>query len=431
MKFIYQLFISLYPLVAKLISARNEKAKLWIDGRKNIFDKLAAAFANNSGKIVWMHCASLGEFEQGRPIIEELKANNPSVKILLTFFSPSGFEVRKNYPLAEWVFYLPIDSASNATRFYDIVRPSLVIFVKYEFWYYYLQQAKLRKIPLVLASGIFRPNQAFFKWYGDFNRQMLHYFSHFFVQNEASVSLLESIGINQNVTLSGDTRFDRVIAISEQFTSIPSIESFIGDSKRVIVAGSTWLEDDEILYHYTVTHPHVKFIIAPHDIQQSRIEECMSLYKNAVTYSHWLIADRLPLTESGSSVNVRPLTENILIIDNIGMLSSLYNYATICFVGGAFGEDGVHNVLEAAVYGKPVIFGPEYSKYFEAIELLDTNGAISVENTLELEKVFNHFFTDQKDYDLACDSAKKYVFDHAGATSVITRYIYEKRLLTY
>jgi 3-deoxy-D-manno-octulosonic-acid transferase len=259
---------------------------------------------------------------------------------------------------------------------------------------------------------------------------MLDCFSHFFVQNEASFSLLESIGINQNVTLSGDTRFDRVIAISNQFTPIPSIESFIGDSKQVIVAGSTWLEDDEILYHYTVTHPHVKFIIAPHDIQQSRIEECMNLYKNAVTFSQWLKSYHLLFTKNDSLENGRLSMGNILIIDNIGMLSSLYNYATVCFVGGAFGIDGVHNVLEAAVYGKPVIFGPEYNKYLEAVELIDSNGAISVENKLELERAFNQLFTDQYDYDLACKNAKKYVFDHAGATSVITRHIHQKRLLT-
>ena len=423
MKFIYQLFISLYPLIARVISTRNEKAKLWVNGRDNIFDKLSTAFAKNTDKIIWIHCASLGEFEQGRPIMEELKSKSPEIKVLLTFFSPSGYEVRKNYELADWIFYLPIDSFSNATKFYDIVNPSIVIFVKYEFWYYYLQQAKRRNIPLFLVSGIFRHNQPFFKWYGGFNRQMLSYFSAFFVQNEESVSLLKSIGIDQNVIKSGDTRFDRVIAISKQFTPIASIESFIGDSKQVIIAGSTWLEDDEILYHYTKTHPQVKFIIAPHDIQHSRIEECLKLYPNAITYSHWNTGKRK--LESG----IRS-TENILIIDNIGMLSKLYNYATICFVGGAFGEDGVHNVLEAAVYGKPVIYGPEFSKYFEAIGLIDANGAFSVENTLELEKTFNQLFSDKKQYDTTCLNAQKYVFEHAGATSVITRYIYEKRLLT-
>ena len=437
MKFIYQLFISLYPLIARIISTKNEKAKLWIDGRIGIFDKLKHAFAANTNKVIWMHCASLGEFEQGRPIIEEIKAQAPSVTILVTFFSPSGFEVCKNYELADWIFYLPIDSASNATKFYDIVNPSLVIFVKYEFWYYYLQQAKLRNIPLILASGIFRNNQPFFKRYGAFNRQMLSFFSWFFVQNETSVSLLKSIGIENNVTLSGDTRFDRVISIAEQFSPIYAIENFIGDHKQVIVAGSTWLEDDEILYHYTKTHPHVRFIIAPHDIQKARIDECLKLYPNAVTFSDFLTGNRLPLTDVPTiATNKRPAdsgnrsTYNTLIIDNIGMLSKLYKYATICFVGGAFGDDGVHNVLEAAVYGKPVVFGPEYSKYQEAIHLIDAKSATSIENTLELEDIFNQLLQNTNLYSATCLNAKKYVYDHSGATKIIARYIYEKRLFT-
>ena len=342
--------------------------------------------------------------------------------------------MRKNYEFADWIFYLPIDSASNATKFYDIVKPSLVIFVKYEFWYYYLQQAKLRNIPLFLASGIFRSSQPFFKPYGAFNRQILSYFTWFFVQNEVSVALLKTIGIENNVTLSGDTRFDRVITFAEQFTPIPSIETFIGDSNQVIVAGSTWLEDDEILYHYTKTHPHVKFIIAPHNIQQTRIEECLKLYPNSLTFSHWNTVNRLPLSEESLNGNENRSTANILIIDNIGMLSKLYNYATICFVGGAFGNDGVHNVLEAAVYGKPVVYGPEYSKYLEANGLIDIEGAFSVENTLELEKVFNDLFNDLFNdktlYSNTAFNAKQYVYDHAGATEIITQYIYEKRLLT-
>ena len=416
MKFIYQLFTTLYPLVAKLISGTNEKAKLWVEGRKDIFSKLKDAFANNNSTVVWVHCSSLGEFEQGRPVIEELKSNNPSIKILITFFSPSGYEIRKNYEQADWVFYIPMDSSANAIKFYDIVQPSLILFVKYEFWHYYLEQAKVRNIPLLLVSGIFRANQPFFKWYGSFNKQALNYFTWFFVQNEESIELLKSIGIENNVSLSGDTRFDRVNTIAKQFEPIPAIETFIGEEKQVIVAGSTWLEDDEILYHYTITHPHVKFIIAPHDIQKSRIEECLKLYKNAITFSD--------LDKGLSTVS------NILIIDNIGMLSRLYKYATICFVGGAFGEDGVHNVLEAAVYSKPVVFGPEYSKYIEAIGLVDTEGAFSVENTLELEKVINTLFNDTSLYEKTSASAGDYVAVKAGATNIITQYIYANRLLT-
>ena len=435
MKLIYKLFITLYPLVARLISGTNEKAKLWVEGRKYIFSKLEEAFVNNNSKVVWVHCSSLGEFEQGRPVIEELKANNPSIKILITFFSPSGYEIRKNYEKADWVFYLPMDSAANAVKFYDIVKPSLILFVKYEFWHYYLEQAKVRNIPLLLVSGVFRENQPFFKWYGSFNKQALDYFTWFFVQNEESVELLKSIGIENNVTRSGDTRFDRVITIADKFEPIPTIESFIGDHQQVIVAGSTWLEDDEILYHYTITHPHVMFIIAPHDIQKSRIDECLKMYKNAITYGDWLTVNRLPFAESknGASVNGQQSTvnpKNILIIDNIGTLSRLYKYATICFVGGGFGEDGVHNVLEAAVYNKPVVFGPEYSKYIEAIGLVEAEGAFSVDNTLELEKVFNTLFNNTTLYKKASSSAGNYVIEKAGATNIITDYIYKNRLLT-
>ncbi len=416
MKLLYNLFISLYPFAARLISGKNEKAKLWVEGRKDIFARLKEAFTDNKSRVLWVHCSSLGEFEQGRPVIEELKKNNPSIKILLTFFSPSGYEVRKNYEQADWVFYLPMDSADNATKFFDIVDPSLILFVKYEFWHYYLAQAKLRNIPLLLVSGVFRNNQPFFKWYGELYRNMLGSFTWFFVQNEESVELLNSIGIEKNVTLSGDTRFDRVLTIAKQFGPILAIENFIGNGKQVIVAGSTWLEDDEILYHYTVTHPNVKFIVAPHDIQKSRIEECLKLYKKSITFSDF--------------VENQSKESNILIIDNIGMLSRLYKYATICFVGGAFGEDGVHNVLEAAVYHKPVVFGPEYSKYFEAGDLIAAKGAYSIESTLELEKVINTLFDDAFLYNEVASNAGNYVIGNAGATNIIAKYIYENRLLT-
>jgi 3-deoxy-D-manno-octulosonic-acid transferase len=415
-KLLYNLFISLYPFAARLISGKNEKAKLWVEGRKDIFARLKEAFTDNKSRVLWVHCSSLGEFEQGRPVIEELKKNNPSIKILLTFFSPSGYEVRKNYEQADWVFYLPMDSADNATKFFDIVDPSLILFVKYEFWHYYLAQAKLRNIPLLLVSGVFRNNQPFFKWYGELYRNMLGSFTWFFVQNEESVELLNSIGIEKNVTLSGDTRFDRVLTIAKQFGPILAIENFIGNGKQVIVAGSTWLEDDEILYHYTVTHPNVKFIVAPHDIQKSRIEECLKLYKKSITFSDF--------------VENQSKESNILIIDNIGMLSRLYKYATICFVGGAFGEDGVHNVLEAAVYHKPVVFGPEYSKYFEAGDLIAAKGAYSIESTLELEKVINTLFDDAFLYNEVASNAGNYVIGNAGATNIIAKYIYENRLLT-
>lgn len=420
-KLIYNIFIFLYPKAAWLISSKNAKARQWISGRKNIFQLLEAAFRNNQDKVIWIHCSSLGEFEQGRPIIENIKKNKPSHKILLTFFSPSGYEVRKDYAGADWIFYLPMDSSIHAKKFYSIVRPSLIIFVKYEFWFYYLKEAKQRNIPLLLISGIFREDQPFFKWYGNFHKKMLECFTYLFVQNESSAALLNSIGLKDNVSVCGDTRFDRVIDIAEQFRAIDIIEKFIKNDK-VIVAGSTWTEDDEELDHFANTHPEIKFIIAPHDIDEERIEECLSLYKNAVLYSE--IVNR-KLQEENTNLH-----KNVLIIDNVGMLSRLYKYASICYVGGAFGDDGVHNVLEAAVYGKPVVFGPEYDKYFEAIELIDADAAFSIENALEAEAVFNQLLKEEDTYKRMSSNAGNYVRSKAGATEKIMHYIYEKRLLT-
>lgn len=433
MKFLYHLFITVYPIAARLLSFSNEKAKLWVKGRQSIFSELEKAFADNTAKVVWMHCASLGEFEQGLPIIEQLKLQQPGIKFLITFFSPSGYEVRKNYQGADWIFYLPMDSAKNAKRFYNIVKPSLVLFVKYEFWFYYLQEAKQRQIPLLLVSGIFRDDQVFFKWYGGFYRTMLQSFSYCFVQNQASADLLASIGITNNVSVSGDTRFDRVKEIAAHFSPIQIIEDFIGNDP-VIVAGSTWLEDDKELQHYAKKHPHIKFIIAPHDIQQSRIDECVGLYKNVVLYSDLVdrpqtIDDSQPLTVDRRPSTVDGFTSNILLINNIGLLSKLYHYATICFVGGGFGDEGIHNVLEAAVYGKPVVFGPVYDKYVEAEELIEAGGGFTVDNALELEAKFNELINNNELYLKACNNAGNYVASKVGATNDIVGYIVDNRLV--
>ncbi len=412
MKLLYNIFIWLYPIVARLISGQNEKAKLWVEGRKDIFEKLEASFKNNMSRVIWIHCSSLGEFEQGRPVIEAIKKKDSTSKLLITFFSPSGYEIRKNYEGADWIYYLPMDSKVNAIRFFNIVKPELIIFVKYEFWFYYLQQARMRNINTILISGIFRSNQPFFKWYGDFNRTTLQFFTWLFVQNKVSAELLKRINRVNNVTISGDTRFDRVITIANQFEPIDVIEKFIGNCNKVVVAGSTWQEDDEVLHHYTIIHPEIKFIIAPHDIQKSRIDECKNLYTNAITFS-----------QLREGINLESDTSNVLIINNIGMLSKLYHYSTISFVGGGFGGDGVHNVLEAAVYNKPVIFGEEYSKYREAIELVEIEGAFSVKNTLELEKILNKLFTDNNFYERSSKEAGEYVKNNAGATDIILAYL--------
>jgi 3-deoxy-D-manno-octulosonic-acid transferase len=364
----------------------------------------------------------LGEFEQGRPILESIKQGYPNYQILLTFFSPSGYEVRKNYPQADFISYLPMDSAKNANRFFNIVQPSLIIFIKYEFWHYYCKEASERKIPLILASGIFREDQIFFKWYGGFYRNILTNFSHLFVQDEQSALLLQQIGLQDKTLISGDTRFDRVLAIKEQFEPIQIIENFCKDAVT-IVAGSTWTEDDEELDHFINEHPNIKCIIAPHEIEAERLEECKILYKRSMLLSEY---------EQSFIIEEQIVKDpQVLIIDNYGMLTRLYHYATICLVGGGFGGDGVHNVLEAAVYGKPVIIGPVYEKYIEAVDLVENGGCIEVENALELEATLLQLLDAEKpNYQNSAKAAKDYVYANAGATNKILAHIQAKRLLT-
>ena len=366
--------------------------------------------------LIWMHCASLGEFEQGRPLLEKLRERYPSYKILLTFFSPSGYEVRKDYNGADFIYYLPMDSKKNAQTFLNITNPALIIFVKYEFWYHYLTQANQRQIPLFLVSAIFRRSQPFFSKHQTFYRNILAAFTHIFVQNKESVSLLKTIGFEQNVVQAGDTRFDRVIEIAEGFQPIAVMEAFCKNS-NVIVAGSTWSGDDRILSNYANIRKDLKFIIAPHSIHYERLEECKRLYKNAVLFSS------LSTTSSNTQ-------SNIIIIDNIGMLSQLYKYSTISFIGGGFGADGVHNVLEAAVFGKPVVFGPKYGKFLEAVELVVSGGGFSIKNNRELEQKLDSLLNSQELYSLACQSSINYVYSKQGATQKILQVIQEKRLLT-
>lgn len=415
-KLFYLLFIRLYPSLARVLAIWNKKARLWVTGRQQVMQRLQKAFATEKRPVIWMHCASLGEFEQGRPILETLRQNHPGHAILLTFFSPSGYEVRKNYEGADYIFYLPMDAPARARHFYDIVKPALVLFVKYEYWYFYLREARERNIPLLLVSGIFRPGHAFFHWYGKFYKHMLTCFTHFFVQYPQSASLLASIGYSRNVTVAGDTRFDRVQQIANGFTPIDAIARFC-EGEKVIVAGSTWSEDDKTLDHYINTRTTLKFIVAPHNIDESRLKECLTLYKGAVRFSEW-------------RKNGAPKDTHCLIIDNIGMLSRLYAYATICFVGGGFGGDGIHNILEAAVYNKPVVFGPVYDKYQEGIDMVAQKGAFSVSDALQLEQLLDQLLNNNEIYQSASQNAGGYVKENIGATGRITTYIQEKRLLT-
>lgn len=381
-------------------------------------------------RTVWMHCASLGEFEQGRPVLEAIRKEYPQVKIILTFFSPSGYEVIKDHKGADHIFYLPADSAAHADKMIDAMAPDLVLWVKYEFWYYYLTAFKKRNIPVLMISGIFRSSQPFFQWYGGLWRTILNSFCHFFVQNETSKELLGTVGIQNNVSIGGDTRFDRVIEIAEGFEPLPLVEKFCGSS-RVIVAGSTWEEDEEELIHYVKANPEIKFIIAPHEIHEGNIKDVQKEFAGAVLYSELETSSRQPATESPKreTTNGQQVTTNVLIIDNIGMLSRLYHYADITYVGGGFEDSGIHNVLEPAVHGKPVIYGPEYEKFAEAVDLVECGAGICINNALELEKILTELWNNEALMRQKGEAAKNYVYAKAGATSKVMEYIQAKRLL--
>ncbi len=407
-KLFYNIFLFLYPRLIAFAALRNSKAKQWINGRKNVFDVLIKSFKNNTQKVIWMHCASLGEFEQGRPVLESLKLIHPDYKFLLTFFSPSGYEIRKDYDGVDLVTYLPMDSKENARKFLDIVNPSLVIFVKYEFWYYYLKEAKNRNINSILISAIFLPEQIFFKWYGSFYRKMLTYFTCIAVQNQESLNLLKGINSLNEVVITGDNRFDRVLTIVSKSLVFSNIELFIKD-RKVIVAGSTWSDDDKIIKEVANNSEDFIFIIAPHDIGKNRLEECLRYYHQSQLYSEW--------------VKQPDDTTKVLIIDNIGMLSSLYKYATICIIGGGWVKEGVHNILEAAVYYKPVIFGPVYHKYAEAEEIIEEQGGYSVDNLFQLKNLLHKLNIDSYFYQQTADNAGKFVLNRAGSTQKVIKKI--------
>lgn len=416
--FFYNIFLLLFRAGTQIAAIFNPKAKKWVSGRKNIFERLEKTIPRGE-QIIWVHCASLGEFEQGRPVMDGFRKKYPAHRILLTFFSPSGYEVQKDYSGADWVFYLPLDGAANARRFLEIVQPALVIFVKYEFWYYYLKKIKYRNIPFLLVSALFRKDMSFFKWYGGLQRKMLSRFDHLFVQNKASKNLVDRIGLGNICSVSGDTRFDRVTEIAERFERIPPIERFIGNS-RAIVAGSTWQEDEVVLQKTfaAINDPSLKLIIAPHEINEKHLKEIGELFPRAVLYSE--ISSNLQAT--------------ILIIDNIGMLARLYKYAYLAYVGGGLRTMGVHNVLEAAVYDKIVLFGPYYEKYSEAVELVMTGGALSFhdhkKDGIMLAELVNALIADKGEYNYRSKAAGDYVRSKTGATRKILQFIQEKRLLT-
>jgi 3-deoxy-D-manno-octulosonic-acid transferase len=415
---IYSLFLKIFGLAARAASPWNRKARQWVGGRKGLMDSIRSALAPNVTQTVWMHCASLGEFEQGRPVLEGIRLRWPGARIILTFFSPSGYEVRKDYAGADHVFYLPPDSPAHANELLDLMRPTLAIFVKYEFWHYYLAGLKERGVPTLLISAIFRKGQPFFRTYGRFWRKMLEAYTHIFLQDEASLSLLQTIGFGNLSSVSGDTRFDRVIGIAREAEDIPPLLEFC-KGHQVVVAGSTWLEDEETLAHYANSHTGLRFVIAPHEPGESEVKALSRRLKAGVLYSNLAAGTGDPGRDA-----------NVLIIDSIGLLSRAYRYATVAYIGGGFGGDGVHNVLEAAVFGKPIVMGPVYDKFMEAVDLVDLGGAFVVDSALTLEKELDRLMFDEEDRIAAGRIAGDYVRRRAGATASILGFIQENRLLT-
>lgn len=403
---LYNAALFLLWIGASVAALFNPKAKAFVQGRRGIFKKLDAALRNTTGPLAWFHCASLGEFEQARPVIESLKKEFPYVRILLTFFSPSGYEVRKNYAQADYIYYLPLDSARNARRFVAITKPTLAIFVKYEFWHHYTHQLKANNIPTLSISSIFRDDQVYFKSYGGFYRNILRNFSQFFVQNDASVKLLSSIGITQSKR-SGDTRFDRVYEIAKQAEEVPLAKAFKADQK-VFVAGSCWPEDLEILVPL-INDRRMKFILAPHEISETMIASLeRSLQVPSIRYSR--AAQQTNLDEYA-----------VLIIDNIGLLSRLYRYGEFAYIGGAFGK-GLHNILEAACYGVPILFGNRnFEKFQEAVHLINLGGAFDVADYTDLKAKYE-MLTLPENFMLACEVTRQYVEDNIGATRKIIDY---------
>lgn len=415
MYFLYDLLILFAGFVLKITALFNKKIKLFIDGRKQIFFKLQQTISVKD-EVIWIHCASLGEFEQGRPIIEKLKLKFPARKVVLTFFSPSGYEVRENYEFADVVCYLPLDSSQNAKRFLDIVHPKLAIFVKYEFWPNLLRELKARNIETLLISGIFRENQSFFKGYGAWMRKSLTAFSHFFVQDENSKQLLNNINF-KNVTVSGDTRFDRVFEITQQNNKLPFIEEFI-DHKYTVVAGSTWKEDEMMLVDYinNKASENEKFIIAPHNINPKDIAEL----KNSISKKVVLFSEK----PFGSAQDAKNLADyQVFIIDTVGILTKIYSYAHVAYVGGGFTKTGVHNVLEPATFGIPILIGPNYHKFNEAIDLVKNKACFVVDDSKELSLHLEKFYQSDELRLKTGESAKKQVVDKTGATAKILEFI--------
>ena len=405
----YNLGLILYAWAVRLAALRHKKARLWIDGRRDLFRRMRETI-DPEARIIWIHVASLGEFEQGRPIIENLRRTHPEYKILLTFFSPSGYEIRKDYKGADYLFYLPLDTSRNARRFLDIAHPEIAIFVKYEYWLNLLRELRRRKVRTYIVSAIFRRNSIFFRPYGGWWRQALETFDVLFVQNEESKELLATLGFD-NVLVAGDTRFDRVAEITRTAKRIDIIDRFKGDS-RLFVAGSTWGPDEELLIRLINDNPEVKFIIAPHEMDEGRIARIIGEVRGGT----------LRYTQCTSRTGYG--SRQVLILDTVGILASVYSYATWSYIGGGFGV-GIHNTLEAA-FGLPVAFGPNYEKFKEARDLVTLGAARSVSDYAQLREWFTPLRDNEVFLQKTSRIAKDYTTRHQGATSIIIKTIFQE-----
>jgi len=411
MQFIYNFILLLISFLLKIIALFNPKIKLFVSGRKDVFSILKQKIAPND-KTIWFHAASLGEYEQGLPVIEKIKEKFPTHKIVITFFSPSGYEVRKNNTFANVTIYLPLDTIKNAKQFIALVHPEMVFFIKYEFWINYLDQLKKQNIPTYLISGIFREQQLFFKWYGGFYRKALSTFTHFFVQNQNSKKLITQLGYT-NVTVSGDTRFDRVVAILEKDNTLEYIAQF-KNKQTTIVIGSSWPKDETLLIDFINTSSDkVKFIIAPHNIKKEQIAQL----QNSINRKTVLFSDK-----ENKNLSEYP----VFIIDTVGILTKIYSYGDIAYVGGGFGHPGVHNILEPATFGIPIVIGPNYSHFEEAIALVRSGGCISVSNTTELKLAFTSLIEDSEIRFTKGTICNNFVQKNKGATQTILHQISDK-----
>ena len=462
MRCLYNIAIWFYALAVRVVALFDHKVRLMWQGEREAYAKIEAGLADGD-RVVWVHAASLGEFEQGRPLIEKIRRENPEYKILLTFFSPSGYEVRKNYGGADVIAYLPLDTARNARRFVELVKPEKVVFVKYEFWLNYLRELRVRGVDTYIISAIFRPGQVFFKWYGGLFREGLKAFKMLFVQNEESKKLLKGIGV-ENVVVAGDTRFDRVADVVAAAKKLDVVEIFINaqctmhnaqlsmSQLPVLVVGSSWGPDEELLARYINERAgRMKMIIAPHEVHEERIKELMekltckyALYtdiqkeitdgsqQSTVNGQQVLTpsASLVPLKQGDNKICEANLTLNsqlsilnsfdVLVINTIGLLSSVYQYGQVAYIGGGFGV-GIHNTLEAAAWGMPVVFGPNYKKFKEACELIESGAGCSIKNYEECAQSLDYFFKNNNE---ASTASKEYVAKNTGATKLIYNNIF-------